>query len=63
MPDSPPTGTYIVVKDATGDSVANNITVSTVTGSDLIDGVNNYIINFNYESKTFMFNTDHYEAF
>lgn len=48
FPDSPATGQEWTVKDATGNALLNNITITTVSGTDFIDGSTSDIIALNY---------------
>lgn len=60
LPNAPTTGRSYTIKDATGDAVAHNITVTTVGGSVLIDGATSYIMNSEYEAASFLFNGTSY---
>ena len=51
-----------VVKDRGGNSSVNNITITTVGGSVLIDGATTYLIDLNYESASLVFNGTSYEV-
>lgn len=50
LPDTPTAGKAVIVKDFTGNSAFNNITVTTVSGSTLIDGQPSFTININFQS-------------
>lgn len=50
FPDTPYMGQEWVVKDATGNALLNNITITTVSGTDLIDGSTTDLIALNYGS-------------
>lgn len=63
LPDAPATGRVIIVKDAKGRSATNLITITTVSGVDTIDGVNNFNFNTTFESANFIFNGVGYEVF
>ena len=63
LPDAPTTGRTFVVKDAAGNSEANNITVTTVSGVVTIDGATTYLIDTDYESADIIFNGTSYEIF
>lgn len=63
FPNSPAQFQYFVVKDRTGNSFTNNITLTTVGGAVLIDGSTSYVINTNYESVELLFNGTSYEIF
>ncbi len=60
LPNAPVTGRTYAIKDATGNAVAHNITVTTVGGSVLIDGASTYIMNSAYQSNQFLFNGTKY---
>lgn len=63
LPDTTTNYREFVVKDRTGQSSTNNITITTVTGTDLIDGATSYIIQDNYESTDILWNGTSYETF
>jgi hypothetical protein len=63
LPNAPTTGRLFVVKDRSGNSGANHISVTTVGGAVLLDGSTSYSINVNYESASFLFNGTSYEVF
>ena len=60
LPNAPTTGRSWVVKDLMGTAVADNITVTTVGGVVLIDGMATFVMNSNYESATLFFNGTSY---
>lgn len=62
FPDSPPTGQYWMVKDSTGYAATNNITITTVTGSDTFDGTTTVTILQNYGTAAVLFNGTSYEV-
>jgi hypothetical protein len=55
LPNAPQAGRVFVVKDATGNANANNITVTTVGGAVLIDGATTYAVNTVYGSVQVLF--------
>lgn len=63
LPDAPTTGRTFVIKDATGNAAANNISVTTVGGVVNIDGAATYPMNVNYQSIQLLFNGTSYEIF
>jgi hypothetical protein len=63
LPDAPVTGKYWIIKDHRGTASLFNITVTTVSGLITIDGVNNFIINTDYDVNQFIFNGTNYEVF
>jgi len=63
LPNAPATGRIFTVKDATGNSQVNNISVTTVGGTVTIDGTTTYLIGTNYESIQLIFNGTSYEIF
>ena len=62
FPDAPTTGRTFIIKDSTGQAGIHNITVTTVTGTDLFDGSTSYILNLPYQSITIVFNGTGYEV-
>lgn len=63
LPNAPTTYRMFLIKDKSGNSLANNISITTVGGVVTIDGVTTYILNENYESANLMFNGTSYEVF
>jgi len=63
LPNSPAVGEIFVVKDRDGNAPTDNITVTTVGGVVLIDGLTSYVMNTSYESSQFIFNGSAYEVF
>jgi hypothetical protein len=63
LPNTTTTGRVIIVKDATGNAAANNITVTTVGGIVNIDGATTYPISINYGSASFIWSGTAYEVF
>lgn len=63
FPNAPTTGRYWIIKDATGNAAAKNITVTTVGGAVNIDGATSYTIATNYEAITVIFDGTAYEVF
>ena len=55
LPDFPTIGRTFVVKDDSGNAAANNITVTTVSGVDAIDGITNFTMNTNLQSAQFIY--------
>jgi len=55
LPITPSTGRVYIVKDFSGNAEANNITIS--SDPDTIDGVLSKVININFGSLTFVFNS------
>jgi len=60
LPDAPVTGKWFIVKDFAGTSVANNITVTTVSGVVLFDGATTFVMNSAFESITTVFDGSAY---
>ncbi len=60
LPNAPTSGTMYIIKDATGTADTNAITVTTVGGAVLIDGVASYTISIEYGSISLMFNGTSY---
>ena len=63
LPDAPSTGRVFYIKDSTGSAATNNITVTTVSGTDLIDGATSYVLNTAYQSINVIFDGAAYEIF
>ncbi len=63
LPDAPTTGRVIYIKDSTGNSTLNPISVTTVSGTDTFDGATTYIIGSNYQSINVIFDGSNYEVF
>ncbi len=63
LPNAPSTGRLIIVKDRTGSSRTNNITVTTVGGVVNIDGATTYVINSAYQSIEVLFDGTTYQIF
>ena len=62
MPAAPTTDQTFLIKDRTGNANTNNITV-TSAGGNTIDTTASYLIEGNYESSSFLFNSGNYETF
>lgn len=63
LPNAPTTGRTFVIKDSTGSSNTNNITLTTVGGIVLIDAAATYTINTNYYSLQVVFDGIKYLVF
>lgn len=63
LPNAPTTGRVFVIKDSSGTSAANNITVTTVGGVVNFDGATSYTINSAYASIMVVFDGAAYEIF
>ena len=63
LPNSPGPRREFIVKDRTGAAITNNITVTTVSGTDLIDDVTSYVFTDQFESLEVLFNGLSYETF
>jgi hypothetical protein len=63
LPNSPATGRIYTIKDSTGNSATHNITVTTVGGTDLIDGATTFVMNTAYESINALFDGAAWEIF
>lgn len=61
LPDAPVQGRIIIIKDSSGTAKTNNISVTTVSGIDTIDGLTTQIIDSNYGSLTNVFVSPNYE--
>ena len=63
LPNAPTTGTVYIIKDFSGTSAANNITITTVGGAVLIDGATSLTINQNYGAASILWNSASFEVF
>lgn len=63
LPNAPTALRLFVVKDRTGNAGANNISITTVGGAVLIDGVTTYTLMQNFEAVDILFNGTSYEIF
>jgi hypothetical protein len=63
LPNTPTTGQSFTIKDRTGNSSLNNITVTTVGGVVLIDGAVSYTMNTDYASINVLFDGVRYQIF
>lgn len=63
LPNAPSTGRIFVIKDRTGSSLGNNITVTTVGGAVNIDGATTYLIKSAYQSIELLFDGSTYQVF
>lgn len=55
LPDAPLVGRTYIIKDTTSNASTNNITVTTVSGTDDIDGAATTVMNTDYESLEFIY--------
>ncbi len=62
LPNTTTTGRQFTVKDRTGTAASNNITVTTVGGTVLLDGASVFVISVNYGAATFTFGGTNYEV-
>jgi hypothetical protein len=63
LPNAPTALREFVIKDRTGNAATNNITITTVGGTVLIDGATSQLINTNFQSMQLIFNGTSYEIF
>lgn len=63
LPDAPTAGQVFIVKDAAGNSSANNITVTTVGGTVNINSGTSFTISTNWQAVQFIFNGTLYYSF
>lgn len=63
LPNTATVGRVYIIKDRTGNSFTNNITITTVGGAVLIDGLTSQTLNINYNSIQVIFNGSAYETF
>ena len=63
FPNSALLGQSFIVKDRTGNAQANNITLTSVSGSVNVDGAATFVLNVNYQSCELVGNNTSYEIF
>lgn len=63
LPDASSTGRNFIIKDKAGTSATNNITITTVSGTTLIDGATSLTMQTNYQSINLIFDGASYEVF
>lgn len=63
LPNTVATGRVFTIKDIAGSAAINNITVTTVGGIVLIDGITTFVMNTAYESIQVLFNGTQYFVF
>lgn len=63
LPNAPSTGRVFVIKDRTGSSATNTITVTTVGGVVLIDGAASRAMILNYSSLNLLFDGTTYQVY
>lgn len=63
FPNAPTTLRSWIVKDRTGNALANNITLTTVGGAVLIDGATSKLMNINHQADEIMFNATSFEIY
>jgi len=55
LPDFPVLGRTFIIKDDSGNAATNNITVTTVSGIDSIDGISSFTMNTNLQAAQFIY--------
>lgn len=63
LPNAPSTNRIFIIKDKAGNASANNISISTPSGTVQIDGQTIYKLTSNFESVSVVFNGTSYEVF
>lgn len=63
LPNAPTLYSQYIIKDRTGSSATNAITITTVGGAVNIDGAATYALNVNYKAVQVLFNGTAYEVF
>ena len=63
LPDAAFLGEPYIIKDRTGTAAVNNITVTTISGTDTIDGVTSFIMDSAYQSISLVGNGTSYEIY
>ena len=55
LPDAPVEGRTFIIKDDSGNAATNNITITTVSGIDTIDGLTSFTMNTAFQSTQIMY--------
>ena len=63
FPDNPAIGRVYIIKDILGSAGTHNITLTTVSASDLIDNAVTFVMNTNWESVQLLYNGAKYLVF
>lgn len=63
LPNAPSTGRIFVIKDRTGSSATNNITITTVGGAVNIDGATTRTMKLNFEALSLLFDGSTYQVY
>lgn len=63
LPDAPHVGRVYVIKDLTGFGAVRNITVTTVSGTVLVEASTSFVMNTSFESIQVLFNGTKYLVF
>lgn len=64
LPNTTTSYRQLIIKDRTGNSSSNNVTIQSVTpGTAKIDGKDDYVFTDNFESIELLFNGTNYESF
>ena len=63
LPNDPETGRVYQIKDSTGSAATHNITVTTVGGTDDIDGATTFVMDTAYQAISVIWNASSYEIF
>lgn len=63
LPDAPTNFRKIIIKDRSGSAAVNNLTITTVGGAVLIDGMSSRTMSAAFESIQLLFNGTSYEVF
>jgi len=63
LPNAPAPNTIFIIKDRTGNADIRNISVTTLGGAVLIDGVATFVMNTSYEAIMVLFNGVSFETF
>jgi hypothetical protein len=60
LPNAPPAGKILIIKDSNGSAATNNITITTVGGTVTIDGATTVTMLTNYQSINVFFDGSNY---
>jgi len=63
LPDAPATNRRFVIKDRTGNSATNNVTIKSLTAASTIDLNASDLLNIAFESGEYLYHGNNYEVF
>lgn len=63
LPDAPAANRQFIIKDRTGQSAVNAITIKSLTSASTIDQAASYVFSDNFESLELLYHSSNYESF